>query len=43
MHSEHPVLIGGFFRNLLDHVPMLVDLAVLQSEYLDDGTVYFLC
>ena len=36
MQSEHPVGIGGLFRNLLDHVPVLVDLAVLEPEYLDD-------
>jgi hypothetical protein len=34
--SEHGVLVGGLFRNRLDHVPVLDDLAVLDAENIDD-------
>jgi phosphoglycerate dehydrogenase-like enzyme len=30
--SEHPVVIRGLGRHVLDHVPVLDDLAVLQLE-----------
>src|SRR6185503_7080897 len=34
---EHPVSVGGLFRDRLHHVPMLDDLAVLELEDVDDG------
>src|SRR6185312_1698168 len=33
--SEHRVLIRSLFRDLLQHVPMLDDLAILQPENVD--------
>src|SRR3954468_22623088 len=34
---EHPVGVGGLFRDRLHHVPMLDDLAILELEDIDDG------
>src|ERR1700730_4003219 len=34
---EHAVVVGGFLRDRLDHVPMLDHLAVLELENVDDG------
>src|SRR5262245_2453079 len=34
---EHRVGIGGLLRNLLAHVPVFDDLAVLELENVDDG------
>ena len=35
--SEHPVVVSGSRRDLLDDIPMLDDLAVRDAEDIDDG------
>ena len=34
---KHPIVVGSLFRNVLHHVPVLDDLAVLKPENVDNS------